>query len=97
MKIIDRAAAAGVAGAGRFWGMTPREIEWELAAFAAARRREDERADLSAWLAGRYALFAMHAPRRYPKRPDGLKINARAMSDSEMKRVFLALAGRDAE
>ena len=97
MTIIDRAAAAGVAGAYRFWAMTPREIEWELSAFAAARRREEERIDLLAFLIGRYGLFAVHAPRRYPKRPDGLKAQARPMSDGEMKRVFLALAGRDSE
>lgn len=97
MTIVRRAAEVGVPDAGRFFDMTPVEIEWALAAFAARQRRALEQADLLAWLAGRYFAFAMHAPKRYPKRPDGIQKETRPMSDAEMKRVFMALAGRDFE
>lgn len=97
MKIIRRAAEAGAMDAGRFWQMTPVEIEWALAALAARQRRALEQADLLAWLTGRYVAFAAHAPKRYPRRPDGVRTENRPMSDAEMKRVLMNLAGREFE
>lgn len=74
--------------------MTPVEIEWALAAFAAGERRKMEQLDAAAWMAGRYAAFAWHAPRRFPKRPDCVRRRPVEMTDEEMKRVLVGLAGR---
>lgn len=83
--------------AARLWAMTPREIGWTLNAFSAACRRENERTDLLAWLIGRYGMFALHAPRRYPKQPDAVRRPEPVMTDDQMKQVFVNLAGRDFE
>lgn len=74
--------------------MTPLEVEWELSAFAARRRLEAERMDDLAWLVGRYAAIGVNAPRRYPRRPDGVKRAVKEMGAEEMKAVFLGLRGR---
>ena len=74
---------------------TPAEIELELRAFqrgAAADRAHGRR---RAWLAGRYAAIAWHAPRRYPSRPDGVLHPRAPMTDAGMKRVALGLAHRN--
>ena len=70
--------------------MTPAEAELALTAYAARERRKLERMDAAAWLAGRYAAVAWHAPGRYPQRPATLK--PARMSDGEMKAALLALA-----
>lgn len=93
-ELIRRAADSGMTGAWRLGELTPRELRTELAALAARRREDLERADLQAWLTGRYVLTAMHAPRRFPRRPDGLRRDLRPMSDEEMKRAFIRLAQR---
>lgn len=74
--------------------LTPVEIEWKLAAFAACEQRRLERMDEAAWLVGRYVAIGLNAPRRYPRRPDAVKRRPRTMSDDEMKRVFAGLAER---
>jgi len=51
-----------------------------------------ERLDDLAWLTGRYAAIGVNAPRRYPRRPDGVK--RRAMEPEAMKRVFVNLNRR---
>lgn len=76
--------------------MTPVEIEWELTAFAARERRAMERLDDQAWLTGRYAAIGVNAPRRFPRRPDGVPRAPAQMDDGEMKRVFLNLQRRQA-
>ena len=91
---MERAAEAGFSDAGRLMSLTPVEIGWELAAFAARRRLEMERLDDLAWLVGRYAAIGVNAPKKYPGRPDGVVRKSRQMDDAEMKRVFLDLAGR---
>ena len=73
------------------------EAEWELLAFAARRRAEMERLDDLAWLAGRYVAIGVNAPRKYPRRPDGVKRAACEMGAEEMKGVFVAMAGRGAD
>ena len=75
--------------------MTPAEAEWELAAFSARKRLEMERLDDLAWLIGRYAAIGVNAPKKYPRRPDGVKRVVRAMDAEAMKAVFVAMAERD--
>jgi len=49
---------------------------------------------MQAWLTGRYVLMALHAPKRYPRRPDGVRAQRRPMTDAQMKQVFISMAGR---
>ena len=93
-EIVRRAAEAGYGGAAGLFGMTPAEIELELAAFAARQRLEWERLDAAAWLAARYAAIGWHAPKRFPRQPEGVVRRAETMSDAAMKNVFLAMAER---
>lgn len=96
--MVRRAAEAGIGGAWKLMERTPRELEMELRAHAARRQATMEEMDLQAWLAGRYAMLAMHAPKRYPRRPDAVRRRPARMSDGEMKQVFAALAaGRGGE
>ena len=53
-----------------------------------------ERMDDLAWLVGRYAAIGINAPKKYPRRPDGVKRAAREMDAAEMKRVFVGMMGR---
>lgn len=92
MELEERAAEAGFPRAWRLRALSPREAQMEIAAYCAQRHREIELADFQAWLAGRYALYALHAPRRYPRRPDGVMHRMRRMTDAEMKGVFAAMA-----
>lgn len=93
---MRRAAEAGYPGAGRLLSLTPVEIEWELTAFAARQQAEMERLDDLAWLTGRYAAIGVNAPKKYPRRPDGVKRRARVMDAEEMKRVLVNL-GKESE
>lgn len=88
------AARAGMENTGRMEHMTLREIQREMEAFAAARRLEAERMDIAAWLTGRYVLTALHAPRRFPARPNGMIRRPREMGQDEMKRIFISIAER---
>lgn len=92
---MRKAAENGYAGAAKLFEMTPREIEWELTAFAARRRMEMERLDDLAWLIGRYTAIGVNAPRKFPRKPDGVKRREKEMSDEAMKNVFTTLARRD--
>jgi len=74
---------------------TPAEIEAEFEALVCRRRIQAEQADLAAWLAGRYALLAVHAPRKFPRMPDGLRRSPEAMSPGQMKQVFANIAARE--
>lgn len=94
-RIARRAAEAGYPDAGRLFAMTPVEIEWELAAFAARERTAMERLDTAAWLTGRYCAVGWHAPKRYPRRPDGVRRAPSVMSDEDMKAVFQRLASEE--
>ena len=91
-EIARQAAEAGYPDAGALFRMTPTEIGWALSAFAARRQAEMERLDDLAWLAGRYAAIGVNAPKKYPRRPDGVKRVVRPMGAEEMKRVFVGLA-----
>lgn len=59
--------------------------------------REMEQLDALAWLTGRYVAIGWHAPRKYPKRPEGVRRTVPAMSDQAMKDVFLGMARRRKE
>lgn len=96
-EMMYDAAQAGFSGAQRLGALSPREIELELAALAERRRQEAELADFQAWLTGRYVLFSLHAPRRYPRRPEGVCRRPRRMTDDEMKAVFAAMAAERRE
>ena len=94
-SVQDLVHAAADAGVDRPWellNLSPREIELQLQAHHARLQRSLEQADLQAWLTGRYVLAALHAPRRYPRRPDGVFKRRSSMNDEEMKRVFRAFA-----
>lgn len=90
--VVQRAAEAGFPNPSRLFTMTPREIEWTLTAFAAQQRMEMERLDAAAWLIGRYCAVGWHAPRRYPKKPDGVRRARPTMSDAEIRAVFEKMA-----
>ena len=94
---MAEAAEAGFSGAADLYAMTPREAELALCAFAARERRRWERIDAAAWLAARYAVIGWHAPRRFPKRPEGVRRREEAMSDAAMKAVFEAISARKNE
>lgn len=94
-ELVRIAADAGMDNAWELPCLTPREIETAFRSAAGKRRREMELADAAAWLAGRYVLAAVHAPRRYPRRPDGVLHRVREMDADEMKRVFTAMQRRE--
>lgn len=96
-ELVVRAAEAGIENAHRLTALSPREIELQMKAIAALWRMDLQRMDLQAWRIGRYVLLAVHAPRRYPKHPDGFQQNSAAMSDLDMKRAFMAMAVRKEE
>lgn len=91
-SLVEAAADAGVEGAWKLEGLTPRQIELEIRARSVRMQQRQQEIDLLAYLVGRYVLLAMHAPRRYPRRPDGIMKERRAMNDDEIKRVFVSLA-----
>ena len=95
-ELLEGAAELGIAGAAELLRRTPKEIEMELRAAERRRQAQAEDMDLLAWLAGRYFMLAMHAPKRYPRRPDGIRRRPEKMSDAQMKQVFAAMAaGRE--
>ena len=91
-RLVERAARAGMSGAWALLSRTPREIDAELCAWAERRRRQWEDMEILAWRMGGYAMVGMHAPKRYPRRPDVRVSGARPMTDDEMKRAFAAMA-----
>lgn len=95
--LIRQAAEAGVSHAWELTGLTPAQLDLEMKALDARRKRELELADLQAWLTGRYVLCALHAPRRYPRRPDGVLLPRAPMSDGQMKGVLMRLAEKGRE
>lgn len=90
------AARTGMQGVQRLMNCTPQEIQWEMEAFVTGRRLAAEDMDLAAWLTGRYVMTALHAPRRYPVRPDGVFRRPREMEQEDMKRTFQLIAERRA-
>lgn len=93
-RIVERAAEAGFPDASRLYRLTPAEIELELRAYSAREQRCWERLDAAAWLAARYAAIGWHTPKRFPKRPEGVRRKPEAMTDAAMKDVFVALAAK---
>lgn len=93
-RMIEQAARAGMEDARQLADMTLHEMELELTAFSARRQKMAENMDLLAWLIGRYVMTALHAPRRYPTRPDGIVRKQGEMAPADMKQVFRAIAER---
>lgn len=89
-----RAADLGIREAWKLGAHTPREIEMIFRAESGRRQRQAEEADLQAWLTGRYVLSAIHAPKRFPRRPDAVGKVPRKMTDVEMKAAFMAMTGK---
>lgn len=92
--LAESAAKAGMHAPWQLLACTPREIELEFSALARRRQEEAECMDLLAWLVGRYVLIGMHAPKRYPRRPDAIRRAAGEMTDAQMKEVFAGMAAR---
>lgn len=92
-RLFERLAALGMEGVGRFFSWTPREIEWEIRAFAAKKIAVTDALSALAWLMGGYVTLGVHAPGRYPKTMPG-RVTHGTMTDEAMKQVFLSLAGR---
>ena len=99
-EIIEGAARQGYPGADGLWRMSLAEAARALEGFAAARRAQLERDERLAWMAGYYAAVAVHAPRRYP-RQSGTAFRRTGprppMTEAQMKRALLALAGNAPE
>ena len=95
--MVSQAAGAGVSRPWQLLQLTPREIEMEFAAIAAHRQQLAEQADLAAWLTGRYVLLAMHAPKKFPRSPDGVRRKAEQMSPAQIKQVFKDIAAKRGE
>ena len=96
--MVQKAIQVGMEEAWRLPELTLREIGIRFSALAAQRQQQAEQADLHAWLVGRYVLTAMHAPRRYPRRPDAVAHPPKKMTDKQMKQFFADLsAGKGAE
>lgn len=84
----------------RAWALlalTPREIELEFEALLSRRQARLKEADLTAWLAGRYVLTAMHAPRKFPRSPDGIREAPPKMTAEQMKEAVKSIAARRGE
>lgn len=77
--------------------LTPGEIELEFSALAARRQAMARQADLAAWLTGRYVMLAVHAPKKFPRSPDGVRKPAEEMSPAQMKQVFMDIAAKRGE
>jgi len=77
--------------------LTPREIGMEFEALAARDHQRAARADLAAWLAGRYVMLAVHAPRKFPRSPDMVRGPMREMSPDQIKQVFKHIAAKRGE
>lgn len=91
--MIEAAARLGIAPLRALWRLTPAELELAAAAWQGAQARRLEWADALAWLVGSYVAVGLHAPKRYPKRPGGVRRTGQ-MTDEEMKRAALAFAAR---
>ena len=91
--MIAAAARLGIGPPRALWHMKPRELELAAAARQAQQARALDWADALAWLAGGYAALGVRAPKRYPRRPNGVRRGG-TMTDEEMKRAALAFAAR---
>ena len=96
-EMVETAAQAGMERPWDILALSPAEIELQFRALAAKRQAQLESIDLLAYLAGRYVLMAFHAPKRYPRRPDGISHPPRKMTDKQIKQFFADLsAGKEA-
>ena len=77
--------------------LTMDEIELAFRVHAARCRQRAQDADLQAWLAGRYVLLAVHAPKKFPRRPDGVRTQPADMSPDQMKQAFKRIAAKRGE
>lgn len=93
-ELVQSAAQLGMDEPWRITALTPAEIELKFRALSAKRQAEAEKIDMLAYLTGRYVLIAIHSPRRYPRRPDGVSHPPPKMTDNQMKQFFADLAAR---
>lgn len=81
----------------RLLRLTPREIEMEFKALAERDHQRAARADLAAWLVGRYVMLAVHAPKKFPRSPDMVRRPMGEMSPDQIKQVFKHIAAKRGE
>jgi hypothetical protein len=93
-KIINDAFEAGIEGAWDFWDMTPAEINGHIKAFSESQNRAMERLDTLAWMIGNYVAQGHHQPKKYPKKPDMVKIQKpiKEMDEAGIKDSLIAFA-----
>lgn len=92
-QIIEQAARAGMPGAMDMWRISPEEMRLKLLAFSAAQHDMLKQADTAAWLTGYYTALGINAPKRFPKKPNGIA-RREHMTDEQMKRAALAFAAK---
>lgn len=95
--IIENAFDAGIADAWAFWDMTPAEISGRLKAHEAQQKHLLEGQDMLAWLVGAYVGTAVNNPKRYPRKPDRVRIQqapkpAKEMDSESLKDVLITYA-----
>lgn len=93
-KIINDAFEAGISEAWGFWDMTPAEISGRLMAHTATLNSQLEGYDTLAWMIGSYVAQGYHQPKKYPKKPDMVKIQKpiKEMDEAGIKDSLIAFA-----
>ena len=95
-EVIQNAFDAGIADAWAFWDMTPAEISGRLRAHRVTANQRMEESDALAWMIGSYVAQGYHQPKKYPKKPDMVKIQdikpGKDMDDENIKTVLTAYA-----
>lgn len=78
--------------------MTPAEINGRMRAHSAYLEQAAERDNTIAWLTGKYAAYAHHAPKKYPMKPWLLKEEQpKAMTETDMKDTMRAFMAKQRE
>lgn len=96
-EIINSAFDAGIADAWGWWDMTPAEINGRIAAYRANVNQRLEADDAFAWMVGAYVAQGFHQPKRYPKKPNMVKVQKPKpkkahMDDDSMKAMLEVFA-----
>jgi hypothetical protein len=93
-KIINDAFEAGISEAWGFWDMTPAEISGRLMAHTATLNSQLEGYDTLAWMIGSYVAQGYHQPKKYPKKPDMVKVKQKTkpMDEESIRDTLIAFA-----
>lgn len=91
-EIAHQAVRQGLGLGREILKMNPRELEEALQRREAIEEWMMEKMDALAWLVGQYVAVALHAPERYPLRPD--RVMRRARTQEEMRQVLMRMAER---